>query len=204
MPGRTDPIRLWGRRNGFHVRKVIWALQELGLPFELIEAGHGVKPTPDFRSRNPSALAPVIDDAGVVVWESNVVVRYLCAAYSDGELAPSGLARFVAEQWMDWNATTLWPAVRPLNHSGRRGGPELTEGERQARLAELARWLDVLEARLEGAAFLAGERFTMADIPAGVTIDRWRKLRLAGPERPSLVRWHEALAARPAFPTEPD
>src|SRR6185437_9549253 len=73
-------IRLWGRPDGFHARKVIWALSELELPFELIPAGFGIEPTPEFRDRNPSALAPVIDDAGVVVWESNVIVRYLATA----------------------------------------------------------------------------------------------------------------------------
>jgi glutathione S-transferase len=163
------PIRVWGRRNGFHARKVIWALGELGLPYELIEAGFGIEPTPEFRSRDPNALAPVIDDDGVVVWESNVVVRYLCTAYSPGRLAPAGdlAARFAVEQWMDWNATTLWPAIRPLHHELARGAA-LPEPERAGLRADLDRWLGVLEDRLAAFPYLAGEAFSMADIPAGL------------------------------------
>jgi glutathione S-transferase len=196
-------IRVWGRPNGFHVRKVIWALNELDLPYELIEAGFGIEPTPEFRSRNPSALAPVIDDDGVVIWESNVIVRYLCTAYSPGRLAPASdlAARFAVEQWMDWNATTLWPAIRPLHHEIARSGA-LQPSERARLQAELDRWLDVLEARLSASEYLAGEAFSMADIPAGLAIDRWLRLGRDEPNRPSLVRWRTALTARPAFPAQ--
>ena len=47
---------------------------------------------------------------GVTLWESNVIVRYLCAKHSPGKLYPEPLAaRFDAERWMDWQQTTLNP-----------------------------------------------------------------------------------------------
>jgi glutathione S-transferase len=193
-------ITLWGRRSSFHTRKVIWALEELALPYTIIEAGFGVEPSAEFRARNPNLLAPVIDDAGVVVWESNVIVRYLCTAHGDGALARTGslAARFEAEQWMDWNATTLWPALRPLHHARVRG-QALDEDRRATLEGEVGRWLDVLEQRLATAEHLADDAFSMADIPAGLTTERAARLDLVG-DRPNLLRWWSALAARPAFP----
>lgn len=195
-------IKLWGRRGSFHTRKVIWTLEELSLPYAITEAGFGIEPTGEFGARNPNLLAPVIDDDGVVVWESNVIVRYLCAAHGDGALARSQTlaSRFEAEQWMDWNATTLWPALRPLHHARVRG-QALDEDKRIALEGELGRWLDVLERRLAEGAYLAGEAFSMADIPACLTIERAVRLDLAG-HRPNLLRWWSALAARSAFPGE--
>lgn len=195
-------ITLWGRRSSFHTRKVIWALEELALPYTLVEAGFGVEPTAALRARNPNLLAPVIDDAGVVVWESNVIVRYLCTAHGGGALARASSlpARFEAEQWMDWNATTLWPALRPLHHAQARSRA-LDEDRRAVLETEFACWLDVLDGRLMTVGHLADDAFSMADIPAGLTIERAARLKLLG-DRPNLRRWWSVLAARPAFPGE--
>lgn len=198
-----EPIRLWGRTSGFHARKVIWALQELNLRFTLTEAGFGILPTDEFLSRNPNALAPTIDDHGVVLWESNVIVRYLCARYASGNLMPEDLAeRFAAEQWMDWNATTLWPALRPLFRESVRG-EALPQEDKDRAMAELSRWLDVLENQLRQTPYLAGAVFSMANIPAGLTIERWFGLGLDDGARPQISRWRQALTARPAFPHLP-
>jgi glutathione S-transferase len=195
----TTSIRLWGRRSSFHTRKAIWALNELGLEFDLTEAGFGVAPTDEFRSRNPSALAPVLDDHGVVVWESNVVVRYLYGAYG-----PQGgqdlRARIAAEQWMDWNATTLWPAVRPLHQAAARGA-QLYRQARETREREVARWLEVLDAQLAARRYLAGAEFSMADIPAGLTADRAARLQLLD-GREHVRRWWTEIVGRPTFPPE--
>lgn len=195
-------IRLWGRASSFHTRKAIWALQELGLKFERLEAGYGVAPSEAFMARNPNALAPVLDDGGVVVWESNVIVRYLYARYAANRASPeeSLFARIAAEQWMDWNATTLWPSVRPLFQAAARG-VTLDAEARSRQVQELARWLDVLEAWLSARRHLTGAEFSMADIPAGLTIDRAARLDLLG-GRANVRRWWADLVARPAFPPE--
>src|SRR5882724_11286114 len=58
-------------------------------------------------------LIPVIEDDQVQLWESNVIVRYLCARHAADTLYPLALpSRFDAERWMDWQQTTLNPASR--------------------------------------------------------------------------------------------
>ncbi len=72
--------RLWGRTTSLNVRKAMLALAEAQRPCERIDAGKefGVVTTPAYLEKNPNALAPVLEDEGMVLWESNVIVRYVC------------------------------------------------------------------------------------------------------------------------------
>ncbi|HFA59359.1 MAG TPA: glutathione S-transferase, partial [Rhodospirillales bacterium] len=75
-------IRVWGRPNSINVQKVMWAIAELGLAHERIDAGGGFGglDTPEYGRLNPNRKIPVIRDGETVVWESNAIVRYLAAA----------------------------------------------------------------------------------------------------------------------------
>ena len=112
-------LHIWGRLSSINVRKVVWCAQELGLSFQRTEAGgaFGLVNTPEYLALNPNAMVPVIEYADgqqpYALWESNVIVRYLCARHAAGTLYPEDLqARFDAERWMDWQQTTLNPAGR--------------------------------------------------------------------------------------------
>jgi glutathione S-transferase len=103
-------LKVWGRRSAFNVQKVMWVVAELGLPHERIDVGgaFGGLDDPAFLAINPHRRIPVIDDAGLVVWESHAIIRYLCARYGSGTLWPPDAAeRSFADRWMDWSATTL-------------------------------------------------------------------------------------------------
>jgi hypothetical protein len=109
-------LRLWGRTSSINVRKVLWTLQELGVPFERIDAGlaYGHNHTPDYLAKNPNALVPLLEDGDFTLWESNAIVRYLCARHAAATLYPEDLrTRFDAERWMDWQQTTLNRAGGP-------------------------------------------------------------------------------------------
>jgi len=81
-------LTIWGRRSSFNVQKVLWALDEIGLKYEHRNAGgsHGGLDDPAFLAMNPHGLVPVIRDEEGSVWESNSIVRYLCAKHSRGNL----------------------------------------------------------------------------------------------------------------------
>ena len=87
-------IRIWGRVNSVNVQKALWALDELGLAYERIDAGlkFGVVDSPAYRTMNPNGLVPTMDDDGFVLWESNVIVRYLATNYGMGKLCPVELS----------------------------------------------------------------------------------------------------------------
>jgi glutathione S-transferase len=195
-------LRLWGRTSSINVRKVLWTLQELGVPFQRIDAGlaYGVNDTADYRGKNPNALVPLLEDGDFTLWESNAIVRYLCAKYGDPTLYPKDLCqRFDAERWMDWQQTTLNPAGSP----GFKQWIRTPEAERDPAVIERSRaatdpLLALLDAHLATRAWMAGERFTMADIPIGCEIHRWWGLPQPRPALPNLARWYAAVQARPA------
>jgi len=195
-------LQIWGRLSSINVRKVVLAAQWLGIPFDRTDAGHefGIVKTPGYLAKNPNGLVPLMEDDEFVLWESNVIVRYLCAKHSAGKLYPEGLhARFEAERWMDWQQTTLNPAGRNAFVQLMRTPAEKRNNELVTQsIAATAPLLGVLDAHLAQQPFMAGDAFTMADIPIACEIHRWHGLPLERPERPHLQRWYQGIASHPA------
>jgi glutathione S-transferase len=196
-------LTIWGRANSINVQKVLWCCGELDLPFRRIDAGRefGRNDTPEYRRLNPNGLVPTIEDEGFVLWESNVILRYLAAKHhADGIFPPDLRMRFAVERWMDWHATTLWPALRPVFLALVRTPPDQRDpGMLERAQRDTERAFGILEQELSGRAFVAGERFTIADIPIGIAAYRWFALEVARPSLPSLERWYGTVRARPAF-----
>jgi glutathione S-transferase len=98
-------LKILGRANSFNVRKVLWICDELNIPFEREDWGRGYMPTStaEFLRINPIGLVPAVIDDGVVLRESNSIVRYLATRHGPDEIYPKDPAqRAHVEQWMDW------------------------------------------------------------------------------------------------------
>jgi glutathione S-transferase len=195
-------LKIWGRISSINVRKVVLAAQWLGIAFERVDAGHefGIVKTPEYLAMNPNALVPTVEDDGFRLWESNVIVRYLCAKHSMGGLYPSTLEqRFDAERWMDWQQTTLNPAGRDAFVQSLRTAPDKRQPQLIERsIAATEPLLRMLDRRLAKQAFIAGDAFTMADIPIACEIHRWRGTPVPQVELPHVDRWYAAIRARDA------
>jgi glutathione S-transferase len=195
-------LKIWGRLSSINVRKVVLAAQWLEIPFERIDAGHefGIVDTAEYRARNPNGLVPLVEDDGFVLWESNVIVRYLCAKHSPGRFYPLALAaRFDAERWMDWQQTTLNPAGRGAFIQLMRTPPDRRKQEVVTQsIAATEPLLAMLDAHLGDRAFMAGESFTMADVPIACEIHRWHGLPLERPARANLERWYQSVRTHAA------
>lgn len=195
-------IRLWGRLSSINVRKVAFTLQWLGVPFERTEAGgpFGVVDTPAYLARNPNAMVPVLEDGDVVLWESNVIVRYLGARHGRDGFYPDALAdRFDAERWMDWQQTTMNPAGRNAFVQWIRTPAERRDAAAIQASVDAAEPLwHMVEQRLQDRPFIAGDRLTMADVPLACERHRWLGLPLQHPTRPRLAAWYDRLLALPA------
>ena len=196
-------LRIWGRTNSINVQKVMWAVGELGLAHERIDAGgaFGGLDTAEYGAMNPNRKVPTIDDDGVIVWESNACVRYLGARYGSGSLwdeDPAERAR--ADRWMDWQAATLlpdmgvvfWGLIRTPAEQRNQGAIEAAAG----RLHDLFRILDRHLAERE---FVTGGRFTMGDIPVGAACYRYHELPIKRPRLAHLQAWYERLKQRRPF-----
>lgn len=194
--------RLWGRANSVNVQKALWALEELGLPYERVEAGgaHGLVDEASYRALNPNGLVPLLQENDFALWESNAILRYL-ALSEEGALAyPEDLReRGLVEQWLDWQATAFTPAMRDAFLQTFRVAEEKRDaGLIAASVARTEKLADILEAHLRERDFAVGERFGIADIALGCAAHRWSMMPVARAERPATARWLAAISRRPA------
>jgi glutathione S-transferase len=196
-------LKIWGRKNSSNVQKVMWAVGETGVAYEHTELGgtFGGNREASFLALNPNGLVPAIQDGTVVMWESNAIVRYVASKYGSGRLAPSDPAmRARADQWMDWQQTTVnapmvttfWGLIR--TPEGKRDHAAIAAAEK--RCAEV---MAILDAQLAKTPFVAGDTFCMGDIPLAVMTHRYLYLFPDHPPLRNLRRWYDTVAARNAF-----
>ncbi len=182
----------------------LWVAQELALDYEHIPQvyeGGGTR-TPEFLAINPNGHIPVIDDDGIVVWESMACALYLAERFQgpDGwSLAAQNHAeRAEILRWSFWAVTECEKdALSFLMHrvamAEERRKPELAlQADRR-----LAPVLQVLEQHLQGRSYIAGERFTVADICVASVL-AWVQRADAMAACPRVADWLQRCLARPA------
>lgn len=196
-------LRIWGRENSSNVKKVLWCAEELELAYERIPAGgkHGVVDEPAYRALNPNGLVPTIEDDGLVLWESNAIVRYLAARYGEGVLWQADpIRRAGADRWMDFSNSSLAAPYRDLMVNLVRSPPEKRDmAVVEAAVARMGQMLGHVDAALAGQPYLSGESVGIGDIPAGTLAQAWFALPIERPELPHLAAWFARLSERPAY-----
>src|SRR5246127_4599583 len=148
--------------------RTLWMAKELGLDYEHIKVDFATGDTrrPEYLALNPNGHVPVIDDDGLILWESMAINLYLAKKYDKSGLYPArpeDEAR--AWQWSFWGMTEV---ERPLLTAllNRAVYPERERDAAAADAAEktLAAPLGVLDGALGAAPYLLGEEFTVADL----------------------------------------
>ena len=179
------------RSRGAIVR---WMLEEVAAPYQTVVVAFGPEMrSPDFLALNPMGKVPVIRHGGQIVTECAAICAYLAAAYPKAGLGPQGHELAAYLRWMYFGAGPLEAAVtnRALGLTpppDRRG----TVGYGDFETA-----VGVLEARCAQAPYLAGDRFTAADVYTGSQIGWGLKFGTL-PERPAFRSYWERVSARPA------
>jgi glutathione S-transferase len=198
-------IKLWGRANSSNVMKVLWLLEELGLPYTRVDVGgpFGGTATPEYRAMNPLGVVPSLEDDGFAMFESNAILRYLCRAHAPGSsLYPSGpRGRATVEMWMEFQQTALNRPQSIVFQGLVRIAPENRDMVAiHAAIAEAGTVWGILNARLAHQPYVAGEDLTLADIAFAVHVHRWLNLDIPGrTDMPHLSAWYNRLLQRPAF-----
>ncbi|MFT5097909.1 MAG: glutathione S-transferase [Planctomycetaceae bacterium] len=196
-------LEIWGRPYSSNVIPVIWTANELGLDYTLQLAGgsFGKLDTDDYGSINPNRMIPAIRDGGFSLWESHTIVRYLCDQYDKGGLCPSDAqARAIADQWMEWSGSLAFVPVIQLFFATVRTAPQDREQVKIEALRDQAvSALRLLDAHLSTQYFVAGEKFTMGDIPLGCVAYRFFNVEVERPPLPHLEAWYQRLCERPAY-----
>ncbi len=197
--------QLLGRANSSNVMKVIWLLEEMGLPYERRDMGgkFGGNETDAYRTINPNGFVPTLVEDEFSLWESNVILRYLAASHEAGHrFWPRDLrARANVDRWMDWQQTTLGPPMTPVFWGLIRTSPEQRDWAAiHASAARLAQLYALLDGQLADHDYVAGPELTLCDFAIAVHAHRWFSFEgIEKPELPRLRAWYDRLLARPAF-----
>lgn len=203
MEGGT--LKIYGRATSSNVQLVMWAVSELGLPHDRRDYGHvhGGLDTPEFGLLNPHRKVPVLDDGGVVVWESMAILRYLAARYGDGGAfwPADPAARSQVDRWAEWGKNELsqaftvpifWPRVRTA-------ASDRDEAALTSAIATFETLLDKLDAPLGSHPFVAGKALSLADIVIGHLLFRWFTIDIPRQPRPALEAYYARLQTRTAY-----
>jgi glutathione S-transferase len=194
-------LKVLGRSTSINVRKVLWALDELGLAYEQEDWGLPLcdPQTPEFLALNPNGQVPVLIDGDLALWESNAILIYL--ADREGRLLPRKLEdRGRTLQWLGWQASDLNTAWRYAVLSLIRKAPGY--GEPDALEDSVRRWtraMGILEGQLgRTGPFVAGDEISIADIALGLSVHRWMSVPIDRLSLPAVEAYYKRLGATEA------
>jgi glutathione S-transferase len=151
---------------------------------------------------NPTGKVPVIEDAGVAIWESHAILRYLAATHGADRYWPADpAARAPVDSWMDWAQTALQPAFLGGVFWGfYRTPPAQRDAAAVAEaLDRTHRCLALVEAQVAERPFMVGDALCLADISIGTHLYRYFELEMERPALPHLEAWYDRLRTRPAY-----
>lgn len=192
----------------YHVRgtrsiRVIWACEELALPYEVIPVDFSseFRSSPQWRALNPVGKVPVMIDGDLTVFESGAMVQYLIDAYGDGRLQPA-IASPEHAIYLQWGWFAESTFARPLgeivNHrraftQDEQNPAAITEMQGRAQLC-----LDAVDGALAGREYIAGNEFSGADIMLVYTLKLADAL-LSGAFPSRAAEYWQRLSARPGY-----
>jgi glutathione S-transferase len=176
--------------------RVIWALEELGLPYEI---RHATPRSEAARAANPSGKVPTLIAEGVAIPDSTAIVQFLadrhgCLTHPAGTIARA-LQDSVTQFALDEIDGPLWLAAK---HSFVLPEAERVPAVKPAARAEYARALAALERRLGDREFVAGEDFTVPDLILGHCAG-WAETARFDPPEGAVAAYFARIRARPAL-----
>lgn len=204
----SKPIELfyWPTPNGW---KISIALEEMGLPYEMkpVNIGAGEQFTPEFLAISPNNRMPAIvdpegpDGKPISVFESGAILQYL--GRKTGKFYPNDeRSRVVVDEWLFWQMANVGPMFGQASHF-RNYAPNLVDDPIKIEYSvqrynnEVNRLVGVLDRRLEGRDFVAGD-YSIADM----ALYPWvRVAAIFGQDMSAFPRasaWLDRIAARPA------
>lgn len=198
----TRPIELfyWPTPNG---KKISIMLEELGVPYKItyVNIGAGDQFKPDFLKIAPNNRMPaIIDPDGpggepISVFESGAILQYLGRKY--GRFYPTDeRARVAVEEWLFWQMGGLGPMAGQAHHF-RQYAPEQVPYAIKRYTDEVNRLYGVMDRRLQGRDFLAGD-YSIADIASISWVVSHERQGQDLSDFPNLKAWFERLFERPA------
>ena len=183
--------------------RVLWLLEELGLPYELNNMAFHPKDlkSDEHRARHPLGRVPVLEDDGVQIWESGAIIDYILERYKNGGLKPNSDSDNFAKylQWFHYCEGMVMPSMNTIVvHTiilpeERRDETVLGQAQRL-----LTRALEPVNEALEGKDYLIGD-FSGADFMLGHSCFMSNNLGCVSDEMINIKAYVQRISERPAF-----
>jgi len=197
-------MKIYDSKTAPNPRRVRIFVAEKGIqiPYEEVDIGKAVNRGEEFRKKNPSGTVPVLElDDGTCISETVAICRYLEELHPNPPLmGVDAKDRAVVEMWQRRMELELLIPIADAfrqRHDFFKGKirqlPEYAEVQKKNAEDRLAR----LNNELANRKFIAGDRYTIADITALCAIDFGRVSKIAiQPDQTNLARWHAEVSAR--------
>jgi glutathione S-transferase len=170
-----------------------WMLEETGAPYEAVIVPYGKNREPDYLAINPMGKLPALTHGSTVVTEVAAICAYLADAFPGAGLAPPPAERGAYYRWLFFGAGPVEAAT-----TNKSFGFQLPEGGgRMAGYGSYEATLDTLEYAIGQSDYLAGDRFSAADVYVGSQIGFGLSFKTIE-ARPAFVSYWERISARPA------
>jgi glutathione S-transferase len=180
----------------------LWVAEEASIAYEHVPVNYknGGAKSADMMSLNPNGHVPVVDDGGVIVWESMACALYIARKYGGKLGAQTDAEEAAVLMWSFWVVNECEKdALTVLMHR-----VAMPEAERKPELADaahrrLAAPLKVLNAYLQDKEWITGQRFTVADSNVASVLFWAQVGKAISDDCPHLQRWLSACLTRPAY-----
>src|ERR1700742_1460366 len=185
--------------------KVFLAEKGIEVPTEQVDLGKMAHKSPEYTAINPVQRVPALQlDDGTIICESMAICRYFEALHPQPALLGSN-AREAAIVEM-WERRLEFHLLSPISHIFRNSHPAMKEMEvpqvpawAEANKPRVMDFLTLLDRELKSRRYVAGDRYSVADITGMTAVDFLKPAKLAVPDTlNSLKRWHDEVSARPS------
>ncbi|PON70650.1 S-crystallin [Parasponia andersonii] len=204
------PIKVYGSAYSTATMRVIAALNEKGLDFELVpvDMRTGEHKKEPFISLNPFGQVPAFEDGDLKLFESRAITNYIAKQYANQGtdlVYTDPKEQAIESLWSEVEAHHFDPAGSKLNWElavkPRMFGSETDQAVVEENEAKLAKVLDVYEKRLSESKYLGGDRFTLADLHHLPTAEYLllTSVKKLFDARPRVSAWLADITARPAW-----
>ncbi len=191
--------KLYGTSRSRSARP-LWVLEELGVKYEHVPTAPTEAKSAEHLKRNPNGHVPVLEDDGVVIWESMAINLYLAEKYGKNLLWPTEpAARADIYKWSFWAMTEVEPHLITILRNRVMNPPEQRDEKAALAAVEaLKAPLGVLEESLKGKEYLLGKNFTIADLNVAAVMSWAPMMRLDMSSTPNVQAWLQKCLGREA------
>jgi glutathione S-transferase len=185
--------------------KVFLAEKGITVPMEQVDLGKLAHKSNAYAAINPLQRVPALElDDGTIISESIAICRYFERLHPEPPLFGTD-AKDAALVEM-WERRVEFHLLAPISHVFRNSHPAMKEMEvpqvpawAEANKPRIMDFLDLLDRELKGHRYIAGDRYSVADITGMISVDFLKPAKLSVPDRMAhLKRWHDEVSVRPS------